>query len=152
MKIVVQTVIKARVMIDQKCHSHIGYGYLLLVGFTQGDDEALVDKMVDKVLNIRILPDEQGKTNRSIHDVKGEILSVSQFTLYGDVVHGRRPSFTKALAPNESEKLYQHFNQQLENKYGIISTGIFGADMKVELINDGPFTLILDSKELYDAN
>lgn len=152
MKIVVQTVLKARVMIDQKCYSYIGYGYLLLVGFTQGDDEVLVDKMVDKVLNIRILPDEQGKTNRSIYDVKGEILSVSQFTLYGDVVHGRRPSFTKALAPNESEKLYQYFNQQLENKYGIISTGIFGADMKVELINDGPFTLILDSKELYDAN
>lgn len=149
MKIVIQIVKNAKVMIASKIHSEIGYGYLLLVGFTQGDNHEIVDKMVDKVLAIRILPDSNGKTNLAITDVKGEILSVSQFTLYGDVIGGRRPSFTKALAPSESEALYQYFNHQLQNKYGIIATGVFGADMNISLTNQGPFTLLLDSKELY---
>lgn len=151
MKIVVQNVKKASVSIDNKIVSSIDRGYLLLVGFTEGDTFLVIDKMVDKVLNIRLFPDNEGKTNWSIQDIQGAILSVSQFTLYGDVSGGRRPSFTHALNPLESEKLYHYFNQQIERKYGIIATGVFGADMDVSLINEGPFTLILDSKELYEG-
>ena len=105
--------------------------------------------MVDKILSFRVFPDENGQINLSIEDVNGSILSVSQFTLYADTKKGRRPSFVKALRPGEAEPLYDYFNNLIEMKYGKLSTGVFGADMKVTSINDGPFTLVLDSKELF---
>ena len=149
MRVVLTTVLEAGVKINDKLIAKISRGYLLLVGFTDGDDKEIVDKMVDKILSLRVFPDENGQINISLQDVNGSILSVSQFTLYANAAKGRRPSFVDALRPGEAEPLYDYFNQQLETKYGRTQTGIFGADMKVESINDGPFTLLLDSKELF---
>jgi len=148
MKIVLTTVNSAKVEINNKIVGQIGRGFLLLVGFTAGDSEEIVSKMVDKLLALRVFPDEHRQINISLSDVAGSILSVSQFTLYGDVSKGRRPSFIDALNPGQAEPLYDFFNKQLEMKYGKIATGVFGADMKVTSENDGPFTLVLDSKEL----
>ncbi|HNX16084.1 MAG TPA: D-aminoacyl-tRNA deacylase [Bacilli bacterium] len=148
MRIVLTTVNEASVQIKGKIVGQIGRGYLLLVGFTDGDNREVVQKMADKVLSLRVFPDEHGMINISLQDVEGSILSISQFTLYGDVIKGRRPSFVNALRPNEAEPLYDYFNQLLEEKHGKISSGVFGADMKVFSVNDGPFTLLLDSKEL----
>ena len=149
MRVVLTTVLEAGVKINNRLIAKISRGYLLLVGFTSGDDKETVDKMVDKILSLRVFPDEHGQINISLQDVNGSILSVSQFTLYANASKGRRPSFVDALRPGEAEPLYDYFNQQLELKHGKIQTGIFGADMKVESINDGPFTLLLDSKELF---
>lgn len=149
MRIVLTTVKEAKVVINEETVGAINRGYLLLVGFTQGDNEEIVKKMVDKMLSLRVFPDENGKTNLSLQDVNGEILSVSQFTLYADVQKGRRPSFVSALIPDEATKLYDYFNNYIEKIVGHkIPTGVFGADMKVYSINDGPFTLLLDSKEI----
>ena len=149
MRVILTTVLEANVKVNDRMISKIGRGYLLLVGFTSGDDKETVDKMVDKILSLRVFPDENGQINISLQDVNGEILSVSQFTLYADARKGRRPSFVDALRPGEAEPLYDYFNKQIELKHGKVQTGIFGADMKVESINDGPFTLLLDSKELF---
>ena len=149
MRIVLTTVLEAKVEINNKVVGQISRGYLLLVGFTDGDNKETVDKMVDKVLSLRVFPDENGNINISLQDVNGSILSVSQFTLYANASKGRRPSFVDALRPGEAEPLYDYFNEQLELKHGKVSTGVFGADMKVSSINDGPFTLLLDSKELF---
>ena len=149
MRVVLTTVNHASVTIKEKVVGQINRGFLLLVGFTQGDDKTIVEKMVDKLLSLRVFPDEQGQINISLNDVNGEILSVSQFTLYGDVRKGRRPSFIDALRPFDAEELYDYFNLLIEQKHGRVSTGVFGADMKVNSENDGPFTLILDSKELF---
>ena len=149
MRVVLTTVLEAKVQIEGRTVGQISRGYLLLVGFTDGDDKDTVDKMVDKILSLRVFPDEHGQINISLQDVNGSILSVSQFTLYANTAKGRRPSFVDALRPGEAEPLYDYFNEQLESKYGKVSTGIFGADMKVSSINDGPFTLLLDSKELF---
>ena len=149
MRIVLTTVLEAKVEINNKTVGQISRGYLLLVGFTDGDDKEIVDKMVDKVLSLRVFPDEHGQINISLQEVNGSILSVSQFTLYANAAKGRRPSFVDALRPGEAEPLYDYFNQQLELKHGKVSTGVFGADMKVHSVNDGPFTLLLDSKELF---
>ena len=149
MRVILTTVLEAGVKINDRLIAKISRGYLLLVGFTDGDDKETVDKMVDKILSLRVFPDENGQINISLQDVNGSILSVSQFTLYANATKGRRPSFVDALRPGEAEPLYDYFNQQLELKYGKVQTGIFGADMKVESINDGPFTLLLDSKELF---
>lgn len=149
MRVVLTTVNNASVTIENKRIASIERGYLLLVGFTDGDDKEIVDKMVDKILSLRVFPDENGHINISLQDVNGAILSVSQFTLYANAAKGRRPSFVNALNPAYAEPLYDYFNQQLELKYGRVSTGIFGADMKVFSENDGPFTLLLDSKELF---
>ena len=149
MRVVLTTVLEAGVKIDNRLVAKISRGYLLLVGFTDGDDREIVDKMVDKILSLRVFPDEHGQINISLQDVNGSILSVSQFTLYANASKGRRPSFVDALRPGEAEPLYDYFNQQLELKHGKVQTGVFGADMKVESINDGPFTLLLDSKELF---
>lgn len=150
MKIVLTTVKEASVTIKGKMVGHITKGFLLLVGFTDGDDKEIVDKMVDKLLSLRVFPDENGQINLSLQEVNGSILSVSQFTLYADTKKGRRPSFVKALRPGEAEPLYDYLNSQLEVKHGKLSTGVFGADMDVLSINDGPFTIILDSKELFN--
>ena len=149
MRVVLTTVLEAKVEINGKTVGSISRGYLLLVGFTDGDDKETVDKMVDKILSLRVFPDEHGQINISLQEVNGSILSVSQFTLYANATKGRRPSFVDALRPGEAEPLYDYFNQQLELKHGKVSTGVFGADMKVSSINDGPFTLLLDSKELF---
>jgi len=148
MKVVLQTVLESSVTIDDKLYSSINRGFMLLVGFTFGDDEEIVDMIANKIVSLRVFMDENYKTNLSLEDVNGEILSVSQFTLYGDVKKGRRPSFTDALEPKRAKELYEYFNLKLydlTNKD--IKTGIFGADMKVSLINDGPFTLVIDSKD-----
>ena len=149
MKVVLQTVKEAHVNILGKTVGSISNGYLLLVGFTDGDNKETVDKMIDKILSLRAFPDEHGNINISLQDVNGSILSVSQFTLYANTAKGRRPSFVDALRPGEAEPLYDYFNQQLELKHGKVSTGVFGADMQVYSINDGPFTLLLDSKEMF---
>lgn len=148
MRIVLTTVLEAKVTIDNKVVGQIGRGYCLLVGFTHDDNQEIVNKMVDKMLSLRVFTDEKGLTNLSLYDVKGEILSVSQFTLYADVTGGRRPSFVNAMKPNEAKELYEYFNSQIKEKYGAVQTGEFGADMKVSSVNDGPFTVILDSKEI----
>lgn len=149
MKIVLSDVLSASVEIDHQIVSSIKEGFLLLVGFTNGDNTEIVDKMVDKILNLRVFADENGLTNLSLLDIKGEILSVSQFTLYADTKKGRRPSFINALNPNEAQKLYTYFNEQLEKKYQPIQTGVFGADMIVTSQNNGPFTLVLDSEDIF---
>ena len=148
MRIVLTTVTSASVRIDEKVVGQIGRGFCLLVGFTHTDTKETVDKMIDKMLSLRVFMDEKGLTNLSIYDVKGEILSISQFTLYADLSGGRRPSFVNAMKPDEAKALYEYFNEQVEAKYGAVETGVFGADMKVSSVNDGPFTVILDSKEL----
>ena len=151
MKVVLQTVKEAHVNILGKTVGSISNGYLLLVGFTDGDNEETVNKMVDKILKLRVFADERRQINLSLFDVKGNILSISQFTLYANTKGGRRPSFVDAMRPHEAEVLYNYFNKQLENQSGLnISTGVFGADMDVYSINDGPFTLVLDSKDLFE--
>ena len=149
MRVVLTTVLEANVKINNKTVGQISRGYLLLVGFTDGDNKETVEKMVDKILSLRVFPDEHGQINISLQDVNGSILSVSQFTLYANTAKGRRPSFVDALRPGEAEPLYDYFNEQLELKHGKVSTGVFGADMKVTSINDGPFILLLDSRELF---
>ena len=149
MRVVLTTVLEANVKINERIVGQISRGYLLLVGFTDGDDKEIVEKMVDKILSLRVFPDEHGQINISLQDVNGSILSVSQFTLYANTAKGRRPSFVNALRPGEAEPLYDYFNHLLEEKHGKVSTGVFGADMKVSSVNDGPFTLLLDSKELF---
>lgn len=149
MKVLLQVVKKASVTIDGKLYSSINNGFLLFVGFTNTDDEQICEKMVKKISKLRVFPDSNGKTNLSLNDVNGEILSVSQFTLYASLNGGNRPSFIDAMKGDESIKLYQYFNKLLKQENFIVKEGIFGANMKVDLINDGPFTLILDSEELF---
>ncbi len=148
MKVVVQRSKNSKVTINNKVNGSIDKGYVLLVGFTHGDTTDIVDKMINKILNLRIFEDENDKMNLSIKDINGSILSISQFTLYADAKKGNRPSFINAMKPDEASKLYDYFNQEL-SKYIKVNTGIFGADMKVEIYNDGPVTIILDSDELY---
>ena len=147
MRVVVQRSKNSKVTIDGKVHGQIDKGYVLLVGFTDGDNEKIIDKMIDKIINLRIFEDENEKMNLSIQDIGGSILSISQFTLYANCKEGRRPSFTDALNPTDASKLYDVFNEKL-SKLIHTETGIFGADMKVEIYNDGPVTIILDSKEI----
>ncbi len=148
MKVVVQRSKNSKVTINNKVNGSIDKGYVLLVGFTHGDTTDIVDKMINKILNLRIFEDENDKMNLSIKDINGSILSISQFTLYADAKKGNRPSFINAMKPDEASKLYDYFNQEL-SKYIEVNTGIFGADMKVEIYNDGPVTIILDSDELF---
>ena len=146
MKVILQRVSSASVKVDNQIVNEISNGLLLLVGFTHNDTINDIDYMVRKIINLRIFNDDNGKMNKSIKDVKGNILSISQFTLYANTVNGNRPSFIDSMPYNQAEKLYEIFNNELNN---IIPTlgGIFGADMKVNLINDGPVTIILDSNK-----
>ncbi|MCQ2752947.1 MAG: D-aminoacyl-tRNA deacylase [Bacilli bacterium] len=149
MKLVVQNVSHASVNINNQEYSSIKRGFLVLVGFTQGDDINIINKMADKLLAIRVFNDANGKTNLSINDIDGEILVVSQFTLYANFKEGRRPSFVDALPGHMSEPLYQEFIKNLNSKFKKgVKTGVFGADMQVTLVNDGPFTSLLDSKDI----
>ena len=149
MRIIVQNVTRASCEVNQKIVGSISRGFCLFVGFTNGDNKEVVNKMANKLLSLRLFDDENGKTNLSLKDVNGEILSISQFTLYASVKDGRRPSFVNALNPKEASELYDYFNQCLKDAGYKVETGIFGAMMKIDLVNDGPFTTILDSKELF---
>lgn len=150
MKVVVQVVKNASVSVDNELVSKIDKGLLLFVGISNDDTFEIVDKMIKKIVNLRIFSDENGKTNLSVNDVNGEIMVVSQFTLYADCKKGNRPSFINAGAPDHANKLYKYMLDKIDKDYGIKpGHGIFGADMKVSLLNDGPFTIILDSKEIF---
>ena len=144
MRIIVQRCDKAEVRVEGNVVGKINYGMMLLVSFTYGDTEKEIDYLVNKVLNLRIFDDENGVMNKSILDINGEILSISQFTLYGDASKGRRPSYIKALGGDKATLLYDEFNNKLRDKGIEVGTGIFGADMKVSLINDGPVTILLE--------
>lgn len=148
MKVVIQRVKQASVTVDEKCISKINRGFLLLVGITHEDDEIIAAKMADKIAHLRVFTDDQDKMNLGLMDVGGEILSISQFTLYADCKKGRRPSFDQAGRPAMAQPLYEKFNRLLQEQGIVVKTGIFGADMKVELLNDGPVTIVLDSREL----
>jgi D-tyrosyl-tRNA(Tyr) deacylase len=149
MKVVVQRVLSASVLVEGKEVSSIGKGVLLLVGLTPGDTPEIADKMAEKIAKMRIFEDAEGKTNLSLSAVSGEILSVSQFTLYGSLKEGNRPSFVEAMKADEARALYAYFLKKMQSLYPKTQNGVFQADMKVSLVNDGPFTLVLDSKELW---
>lgn len=144
MKVLVQRVLSSNVKVNNNVVGEIEKGLLLFVGFTQNDTSKEIDYMVDKVINLRIFDDENGVMNKSLIDTNGSILSVSQFTLYADSSKGRRPSYINALNGDKAIELYNEFNTKLKNTGINIQTGIFGADMKVSLINDGPITIILE--------
>ena len=145
MKAWVQRVTEASVTIDGESVAEIGKGYLVLLGVTHGDTEAAADKIADKLVKLRIFEDENGKTNRSIEDVHGSIIVVSQFTLYADTEHGNRPGFSNAARPELANPLYERVVADLRTELGSdrVGTGRFGADMKVRLLNDGPFSVEL---------
>jgi len=147
MKVVIQKVSSASVTIDNKVNGKINKGFVLLTGFTHNDTKEIVSKMAIKISNLRIFEDENDKLNLCLKDVGGEILSISQFTLYAKA-DSRRPSFINAMKYEDASKLYDYFNECLEESNLKVETGIFGSDMKVSLVNEGPVTIILDSKEL----
>jgi len=146
MKAIVQRTKKAQVTVDNKMISSIGNGLLVLFGVARGDGEKEADYLVDKIINLRIFEDDQGKMNRSLLDVQGELLVVSQFTLLGDCRKGRRPSFTGAAPPEEANRLYTYFADKAAAAGVAVKAGQFQANMDVSLINQGPVTLILESK------
>lgn len=150
MRALIQEVSSSSVSISGKEVARIGRGELILVGFTQGDDLSTLQKMAKKIAKARIFPDESGKTNLSLSAIGGEILLVSQFTLYGSLKEGNRPSFQQALAPDEARALYERFVELMKQEFPALQTGVFQADMRVSLTNEGPFTLLLDSKELFE--
>lgn len=148
MKLVIQRVKHASVTVDEQVIGKIAKGYLVLIGISNEDTEEIADKMIGKMLGLRIFADENGKTNLSLSDVDGELLLVSQFTLYADCKKGNRPSFIKAGNPEMAEALYEYIIKKCKEQVTVVEKGAFGADMKVELLNDGPFTILLDSDEL----
>lgn len=147
MKFVIQKVAHASVTVDNQVIGQIGRGFLVLIGVAEDDTKEIADKLVKKLLNLRIFEDSDGKTNLSLHDVQGSLLLISQFTLYADCKKGNRPSFTKAGNPTLANELYEYVIEKCRAEFPV-ETGSFGADMKVELLNDGPFTIILDSAEI----
>ena len=148
MRFVIQRVSEASVTIEGKVVGSIGRGFMVLVGVAQTDTEETADKMVRKMAGLRIFEDAQGKTNLALKDVGGEILLVSQFTLYADCRHGNRPGFTTAGKPDKASALYEYVIEKTKESVPKVERGVFGADMQVALVNDGPFTIILDSDEL----
>lgn len=143
MRLVIQRVSRASVSVDGETTGSIGNGYLVLLGVGAEDTEAECERLAKKMINLRIFADENGKTNLSLKDVGGELLIISQFTLYADCRKGNRPHFLNAKEPNEAERLYEYFCELCERETRV-EKGVFGADMKVELLNDGPFTVILE--------
>ena len=148
MRFVLQRVKHASVKVDGELIGSIGRGYMVLMGVSDTDTEEITDKMVDKMCKLRIFEDENGKTNLGLKDVGGSLLLISQFTLYADCKRGNRPSFVKAGAPDMAKELYEYIISKCKEEIEIVEQGEFGADMKVELLNDGPFTVLLDSDEL----
>ncbi len=150
MKFLIQVVKNASVDVDDETLGKIDRGFLIFVGVSDNDTKETADKMIKKAVNLRIFEDENGKTNLSIGDIGGSMLVISQFTLYADCRKGNRPSFINAGAPDHANELYEYILSELSESYGInVQSGRFGADMKVSLINDGPFTIMLDSSELF---
>ena len=148
MKFVIQRVKHASVTVEGEVLGKIGKGFMVLIGVSETDNETIADKMVQKLINMRIFEDENGKTNLALKDVGGELLLISQFTLYADCKKGNRPSFIKAGSPDKANALYQYIIEKCREEIPIVEEGEFGADMKVELLNDGPFTVVLDSMEI----
>lgn len=145
MKVVVQRVSEARVKVDGQTVGEIGKGLMLLIGIDENDEKSDADWLVQKILNLRIFGDEDDKLNLSVQDVKGEILCISQFTLIADYKKGNRPSFIKAAKPDKAVPLFDYFKEEISKSGLKTESGIFGADMKVSLINDGPVTIVMDS-------
>ncbi|MCC2125447.1 D-aminoacyl-tRNA deacylase [Hominiventricola filiformis] len=148
MRFVVQRVTHASVTVDGNVIGKIGQGFMVLIGVSDEDTKETADKMVKKLLGLRIFEDENGKTNLDIHTVGGSLLLISQFTLYADCKHGNRPSFIKAGKPDMANEMYEYIIAECREQVETVETGEFGADMKVELLNDGPFTILLDSDQL----
>ena len=148
MRFVIQRVTHAEVGVDGVTVGKIGKGFMVLIGVAHEDTKEIADKMIKKLIGLRIFEDENGKTNLSLADVNGELLLVSQFTLYADCKHGNRPGFTDAAGPDMANELYEYIIAECKKQVPVVERGEFGADMKVDLLNDGPFTIILDSKEL----
>lgn len=147
MRAVIQRAREAKVLINDEVVGEIDHGLVVLLGVTHEDTEEDLDYLVNKIVNLRIFSDDEGRMNLSLKDVAGSILSISQFTLYGDTRKGRRPNFMQAAAPGEAESLYDRFNEKIAEAGVEIETGVFGEMMDVQLINDGPVTLIIDSQE-----
>lgn len=145
MKFVIQRVTEASVSVDEAVIGKIGQGYIVLIGVGKEDTAADADKLVKKMIGLRIFADENGKTNLSLKDVNGQLLLISQFTLYADCRKGNRPSFTEAGDPQKAEELYEYIIRECQKQVPVVERGSFGADMKVSLCNDGPFTIILES-------
>lgn len=148
MRFVIQRVKHASVKIGEEITGKIGQGFLVLIGIADTDTEEVADRMIKKMTGLRIFEDSNGKTNLSLADVDGALLLVSQFTLYADCKKGNRPSFIKAGGPDMANTMYEYIVSKCKNIVGMVQTGSFGADMKVELLNDGPFTILLDSDEI----
>ena len=148
MRFVIQRVTEASVTIDGEVSGKIGKGYLVLIGVADTDTKELADKMIRKMIGLRIFEDEQGKTNLSLADVDGGLLLVSQFTLYANCKRGNRPSFIEAGKPDMANEMYEYIIEKCRESVEEVQTGEFGADMKVQLLNDGPFTILLDSDQL----
>lgn len=148
MKLVIQRVTHASVTVDNNVIGKIGKGYMVLIGVSDTDTKEIADKMLDKMIKLRIFEDENGKTNLSLADVGGELLLISQFTLYANCKKGNRPSFIEAGSPDHANTLYEYIIEKCKERVDIVEQGEFGAEMKVELLNDGPFTVILDSEQI----
>ena len=146
MKAVVQRVLKANLKVDGKLISEIGKGMVIFFGVGKGDEKSSLEKMAKKLSNLRIFEDENGKMNLSVKDIGGQILLVSQFTLFADCSHGNRPSFFDAEVPERANEFYLEMEKRLKNENIIVKMGVFGADMKIEALNDGPVTIMMDSQ------
>lgn len=148
MKLVIQRVTHASVTVDNNVIGKNGKGYMVLIGVSDTDTKEIADKMLDKMIKLRIFEDENGKTNLSLADVGGELLLISQFTLYANCKKGNRPSFIEAGSPDHANALYEYIIEKCKERVDVVEQGEFGAEMKVELLNDGPFTVILDSEQI----
>lgn len=148
MKFVIQRVTEANVSVDGKIIGKIQKGYMVLIGVAEEDTEAIADKLVRKMIGLRIFEDENGKTNLSLADVNGSLLLISQFTLYANCKKGNRPSFIEAGSPDKANALYEYIIEKCKESVPNVQKGSFGAEMKVSLVNDGPFTIVLDSEQL----
>lgn len=148
MRFVIQRVLESSVSVEEEVIGKIGRGFMVLIGVSDSDTKETADKMVKKMLGLRIFEDEQGKTNLSLETVGGELMLISQFTLYANCKKGNRPSFIEAGAPKEAEEMYEYIISKCKEVVPVVEHGRFGTDMKVSLVNDGPFTIILDSDNL----
>ena len=144
MKFVIQRVTESSVSVDGTVIGQIGKGFMVLIGVAESDTEEIADKLIRKLIGLRIFEDENGKTNKSLADVDGQLLMVSQFTLYANCKKGNRPSFTEAGEPHRAEELYEYMVAKAREQVPVVETGVFGAEMEVSLVNDGPFTVILE--------
>lgn len=148
MRFVIQRVLESSVSVNGEVVGQIGKGFMVLIGVGSGDTRETADKMIKKLIGMRIFEDENGKTNLNLESVGGSLLLISQFTLYADCKRGNRPGFTDAGAPDLAEELYEYIISECRKSVPVVERGVFGADMKVSLVNDGPFTVILDSEKL----